>query len=55
MEHLCVRYGEQVVLADFSLSLPETGTVALMGPTGYGKTTLLRVLSGLLEPQSGRV
>ena len=55
MEHLCVRYGEQVVLADFSLSLPETGTVALMGPTGCGKTTLLRVLSGLLEPQSGRV
>ena len=55
MEHLCVRYGEQMVLADFSLSLPETGTVALMGPTGCGKTTLLRVLSGLLEPQSGRV
>ena len=55
IEHLCVRYGEQVVLADFSLSLPETGTVALMGPTGCGKTTLLRVLSGLLEPQSGRV
>ena len=55
IEQLCVSYGAQTVLADFSLSLPETGAVALMGPTGCGKTTLLRVLSGLLKPQSGRV
>ncbi len=43
------------VLADFSLDLPETGTVCLLGPSGCGKTTLLRLLAGLVVPQSGRI
>ncbi|MCB0912533.1 MAG: ATP-binding cassette domain-containing protein [Propionibacteriaceae bacterium] len=43
------------VLADFSLDLPETGTVCLLGPSGCGKTTLLRLLAGLAVPGSGRI
>lgn len=49
------RYGEQVVLQDFSLKLPSRGAVCLFGPSGCGKTTLLRLLSGLEKPQSGQI
>ena len=49
------RYGEQVVLQDFSLKLPSRGAVCLFGPSGCGKTTLLRLLAGLEKPQSGRI
>jgi len=44
-----------VVLHDFTLELPDSGIVAFMGPSGYGKTTLLRLLAGLIEPDSGQV
>lgn len=43
------------VLADFTLDLPETGTVCLLGPSGCGKTTVLRLLAGLVIPQAGRI
>ena len=43
------------VLQDFSLALPETGSVCLFGPSGCGKTTVLRMLAGLEQPQEGRV
>jgi len=42
-------------MRDFSLSLPDSGVVALMSPSGYGKTTLLRLMSGLEQPDSGRI
>lgn len=49
------RFGDQTVLKDFSLSLPFGRVSCLMGPTGYGKTTLLRLLMGLESPDEGRV
>lgn len=48
-------YPGKTVLQKLSLSLPEQGAVALMAPSGFGKTTLLRVLAGLLKPSSGTV
>ena len=48
-------YPGKTVLRDLTLSLPEQGAVAVMAPSGYGKTTLLRVLAGLLKPQSGTI
>lgn len=54
-EHVDKTYGEKQVLRDFSLSLPERGSVALMGPSGGGKTTLLRLLTGLEKPDRGIV
>jgi branched-chain amino acid transport system ATP-binding protein len=48
-------YGQQVVLRDVSLVVPDRAVVALLGPNGAGKTTLLRVASGLLRPERGRV
>lgn len=40
-------YGKKVVLSEISLTIPETGITVLLGPTGTGKSTLLRTLAGL--------
>lgn len=55
VEHLTVRYGDKTVLDDIMLTIPEEGLTFLSGPSGVGKTTLLRVLAGLTIPQSGTV
>ena len=55
VEHLTVRCGDQVVLSDIMLNIEEEGLTFLSGPSGVGKTTLLRVLAGLTVPREGRV
>lgn len=55
LEHLNKSYGDTPVLRDFSLELPERGTVCLFGPSGCGKTTLLNCLAGILKPESGKI
>lgn len=53
--NLTAAYGENTVLENCTLSVPEGGRAALMGPSGCGKTTLLRAVAGLVQPQSGSV
>ena len=48
-------FGEKRVLPDVSLTLPEGSVTALMGASGRGKTTLLRILLGLETADSGEV
>lgn len=55
LEHVHKSYGDQVVLNDCSLLLPEQGRVCFFGPSGCGKTTLLRLISGLEKPDSGTI
>ena len=49
------RYGRFVALQDVSLVVPEGSVVALLGPNGVGKSTLLRTVSGMLEPARGSI
>jgi iron complex transport system ATP-binding protein len=49
------RYGERLALADFSLTLDRGEFVALAGPNGSGKTTVLRTILGFLPPVQGSV
>jgi ABC-type multidrug transport system fused ATPase/permease subunit len=53
--HVTVRHGDRDALKDVSFHVPAGTRTAIIGPTAAGKTQLLYVLSGLLEPQSGRV
>ncbi len=48
-------YGDKVVLSDVSLTLPRGRVVGLMGTSGGGKTTVLRLISGQLAPWKGQV
>src|SRR5215216_2098010 len=49
------RYGEFTALDDVSVAVPDGSLTALLGPSGGGKSTLLRVIAGLEEPDTGTV
>ncbi|GAA3776778.1 sulfate ABC transporter ATP-binding protein [Plantactinospora mayteni] len=49
------RFGEFVALDDVSVSIPSGQLTALLGPSGGGKSTLLRIIAGLEQADSGRV
>jgi ABC-type polar amino acid transport system ATPase subunit len=55
VQALGLRRGERGVLADITFDVPGGELVALMGPSGAGKTTILRVVAGLESFQSGTV
>lgn len=52
---LCVEYGEQTVLNRASLSIHAEDRIGLVGRNGAGKSTFLKIISGLLKPDSGTV
>jgi len=54
-EKVCKRFGPKVVLQDLDLSVRRGETLAIMGPSGIGKSVTLRHAVGLLQPDSGRV
>ena len=50
-----VRFGEQIVLNKASLSVHELDRIGLVGKNGAGKSTFLKIISGLMHPDSGEV
>lgn len=52
---LYFSYGDQPVLRGVSLELTSDRPVLLLGGSGLGKTTLLRLLAGLMQPDSGQI
>jgi multiple sugar transport system ATP-binding protein len=55
LDGVTLRYGATLALDDVSLTVPDGAFVVLLGPTGAGKTTTLRVVAGLEAPASGNV
>lgn len=49
------KYGDVVVVDDFSLSVGKGEFVCLLGPSGCGKTTTLQMVAGFVAPNSGRI
>ncbi len=55
LQHLTKRYGDQAVVDDVSLSVAEGELLAVLGGSGSGKTTTLKMINRLIEPSGGRV
>lgn len=52
---LTKRYRQNVALENLNMRLPEGKIVGLLGPNGCGKTTLIKLIAGLLAPDSGQI
>jgi len=55
IENLGFDYGDRPLLSAINLHFPRNKVVAVMGGSGSGKTTILRLIGGLLTPRSGQV
>lgn len=55
MDHVSFGYGDELILKDVSLRVTPGETVAVMGESGIGKTTLLRLCMAFLAPREGHV
>lgn len=52
---LSFRYGKPVILEDVSFTVREGESLCMIGPNGGGKSTLMKLLLGLLEPDAGEI
>ena len=54
-EHVCFRYGTREVLRDLTFRVESGETLALVGRSGAGKSTILKLINRMLQPHEGRV
>src|SRR5688572_9292180 len=55
LHDLSIAFGRQQVLREIGLSVPRQQTLAIIGESGCGKTVLLKIILGLLQPTGGYV
>ena len=55
LQGVCASYGAHPVLQQVSLAVPRGGVLGLIGASGSGKSTVLRLLAGLVRPTAGEV
>jgi len=55
LDDVCVRYGPKIVMQNLSLDIVEGAITCIIGLSGAGKSTILRLLNGLKKPDSGQV
>lgn len=55
LDHVTFGYGRRLILRDVSMRFAAGQVVAIMGGSGMGKTTLLKLIGGLLRPASGTI
>ena len=55
VSNLCFSVNQQPLISDLNLRIKSTGVTVVLGPNGAGKSLLLRLLHGLLKPDSGTI
>ena len=55
LEHICKRYGERTLIDDFTYIFLKGDRVGIIGPNGCGKSTLMKIIAGLIPPDFGQV
>lgn len=55
LQKLSFSYKNKIIFDHLDWHIPEKSRIAIMGPSGVGKTTLLHMIAGLLKPQEGSV
>jgi trehalose transport system ATP-binding protein len=55
LKHITKKFGKNVILDDINLKIYEGELFAILGPSGTGKSTLLKVIVGIEDPDSGSV
>lgn len=55
LKHVSKKYGNQVLVEDFNYILLKSQKLGIIGPNGCGKSTLMKLMAGLVEPDSGTV
>lgn len=55
LNNISFSYSSELILKEFSLSIPENRVLTILGPSGCGKTTLLKLISGSITPSKGSI
>ncbi len=53
--HIKKAYGDKIIIDDFNLSVEQGDFVTIIGSSGCGKTTILKMINGLVEPTEGTI
>ena len=55
LDHVTKRFSDVTAVSEFSATLEDGELVSLLGPSGWGKTTILRMIAGILPVTGGKI